>query len=108
VLTTAFGAGLGALGARRRGRLEGPQPQAQPDADAPIVDTPWTRIVDLNQGSIDELVRLPVVGRRAAERIVAHRTEHGPFAAVEELTRVEGFTPSRVAQLAPRATVQEA
>jgi competence protein ComEA len=61
--------------------------------------------VNLNAASVDELTLLPVVGRRAAERIVAYRDGNGGFTSVENLTHVEGFDDSRVARIAARATV---
>jgi DNA uptake protein ComE-like DNA-binding protein len=43
---------------------------------------------------------------RAAERIVAHRDQHGPFPSLDALEAVEGFDQHRVARLARRATVK--
>lgn len=61
--------------------------------------------VDINRAPVGDLQKLPGVGIRAAERIVAHRERHGDFASVEDLTAVEGFDQHRVSRLAPRATV---
>ena len=61
--------------------------------------------VDINQAPAEELRNLPGVGVRAAERIVAHREKHGPFASVGDLEAVEGFDHHRVARLAGSAKV---
>ena len=58
---------------------------------------------------VEELIRLPGVGRRAAERIVSYREAHGPFDSEWDLMRVEGFDDHRVHQIkarirTPRAT----
>jgi competence protein ComEA len=63
----------------------------------------------LNHARIEELVQLPGVGRRSAERILRHREANGPFASVWELARVEGFDDHRIHQIkvrihAPRTT----
>jgi competence ComEA-like helix-hairpin-helix protein len=117
VITTAFGGLLGALGGRRRAKLEprhadasgAAKPSATPRRPpTPIEDAqaaPWNAVVDINAAPLDQLTMLHTVGRGAAQRIIAYREENGPFASVEDLTHVEGFTASRVAQLAHRATV---
>lgn len=61
--------------------------------------------VNLNEAPADDLRQLPGVGLRAAERIVAHRDQHGPFATVGDLEAVEGFDSHRIARLADSATV---
>lgn len=117
VITTAFGCALGALGGRRRAKLErehaDPSAAAKPDATRRRPPTPmdearaapWKAVVDINEASPVELTMLHTVGRGAAQRIIEYREENGPFDSVEDLTRVEGFSASRVAQLASRATV---
>ncbi|MBN1946227.1 MAG: helix-hairpin-helix domain-containing protein [Bradymonadales bacterium] len=55
--------------------------------------------LDLNSASREELIRLPGIGPRLAERILASRRDR-PFACVEDLTRVEGIGPGRLAKLA--------
>lgn len=61
--------------------------------------------VDLNRASAQELDELPGVGPVLAERIIAYRTENGPFASVEQLQEVPGIGESRLADLSPRVTV---
>lgn len=61
--------------------------------------------VNINDAGVDGLRSLPGVGARAAERIVAHREQYGPFASVTALEAVEGFDHHRVLRLSDRATV---
>jgi competence protein ComEA len=61
--------------------------------------------VNLNTASVDELVTLPGVGRRAAERLVEYREARGPLRSVGALLAVEGFNADRIARLRGRATV---
>ncbi len=59
--------------------------------------------VSLNTADAATLATLPGVGPRAAQRIVDHREEFGPFAALEDLLAVDGFDADRVAPLRGRA-----
>jgi competence protein ComEA len=55
--------------------------------------------ISLNTATARELEQLPGVGPVTAEKIVAHREQHGPFRAVEELTAISGVGPARVEAL---------
>ena len=61
--------------------------------------------IDLNQASAAELTRLPGIGPVLAARIVAARDSDGPFASVDELRRVNGVGPSKLAAFRDRLTV---
>ena len=50
--------------------------------------------VDLNRADAAELTRLPGVGAALARRIVADRTERGPFRTLADLDRVPGIGPA--------------
>ncbi len=47
--------------------------------------------IDINAAAAEELVRLPGIGAGLAERIIAYRTEHGPFRSADELAGVRGI-----------------
>lgn len=55
--------------------------------------------VRLNVAGVEELETLPGVGPVLAERIVAYREEHGPFAVVEDLLDVPGIGEGKLAAL---------
>lgn len=55
--------------------------------------------IDLNSSSASELENLPGVGPVLAHRIVAHRVDHGPFKAVEDLLDVPGIGESKLASM---------
>ena len=61
--------------------------------------------VDLNTASVADLDALPGVGPVLAQRIVDHRTEHGPFTSVEQLDDVSGIGPALYARIAPKVRV---
>ncbi len=58
--------------------------------------------VDLNAAGVAELAPLPGIGRVWAERIVDDRDARGPFAAVDDLARVDGFNPAKLDLLRDR------
>jgi competence protein ComEA len=62
-------------------------------------------LVDLNTATAAELETLPEVGPVTAEAILAWRTEHGGFTAVEELLEVDGIGDATLATIAPHVTV---
>jgi competence protein ComEA len=62
-------------------------------------------LVDLNTATVSELDSLPGVGPVLAQRIVDHRTQHGPFVTVDQLREVDGIGDSRFNELRGRVTV---
>jgi len=55
--------------------------------------------LDLNTATADELDALPGIGPVTAQKIIAYRTAHGPFHAVDELQGVSGIGPAKMAEL---------
>ena len=76
---------------------------AGPAASAPA--GPAAPLVDLNTAGTAELETLPDVGPVTAEAIIAWRTEHGGFTAVEELLEVDGIGEATLATITPHVTV---
>lgn len=50
-------------------------------------------LLDLNTATDRQLETLPGIGPARARAIIAHREQHGPFVAAEELTAVAGIGP---------------
>ena len=63
------------------------------------------RPINLNQATVTELMQLPRVGARTAERIVAFRKQHGGFRRPEELMNVKGIGEKSFAKLKPFLSV---
>jgi competence protein ComEA len=61
---------------------------------------------DLNSATAAELDALPGVGPAKAAAILQYRKQHGPFTAVEELSRVPGFGAAAVSRLQARVTIR--
>lgn len=64
--------------------------------------------IDPNQATADELRRLPRVGPKLAERIVAHREAHGPFRTLADLDAVSGIGPALLAGITPHVSLAAA
>ena len=62
-------------------------------------------LVPINSAGVEELCRLPGVGRRAAERIVRHRGRIGALGSLKDLEGIEGFDRERVRRLSERVTL---
>jgi competence protein ComEA len=57
--------------------------------------------LDPNVASARGLAFVPGLSRRLAAEIVRNRAENGPFSGVDDLTRVRGIGPKRLAQARP-------
>ena len=74
-------------------------------ADEPAAAAPAKKTVNINQASTDELARLPRVGPSLAGKIVAHRSQNGPFKRTEDLMEVKGIGEKMYAVLKPYVSV---
>ena len=61
--------------------------------------------LNLNTATLEQLDTLPGVGPATAEKILAHRDEHGGFGSVEELGEVSGIGEKRLASLREQVRV---
>jgi competence protein ComEA len=62
--------------------------------------------VNLNTASVQELIELPGIGPKTAEKIVAWRQANGKFQKVEDLMSVKGIGEKKFARLKSLVTVQ--
>jgi competence protein ComEA len=62
-------------------------------------------LINLNTADQTLLETLPDVGPVTAEAIIAWRTEHGGFTAIDELLEVDGIGDATLAELTPHVTV---
>lgn len=61
--------------------------------------------INLNTADVYDLQRLPGIGEKRAQDIVAYREEHGPFQTVDDLDRVKGIGPGILEGLRQYASV---
>jgi competence protein ComEA len=66
---------------------------------------PPERPVDINSATATELMQLPRVGARTAERILAWRQAHGRFRRLEDLLAVKGIGEKAFLRLRPHITL---
>lgn len=78
---------------------------AMPEPTPAPTPVPTPLLVDLNTATAQELDQLPGIGEVLSERIVAYRTENGPFQTIEEIMDVDGIGESVFADLSPYITV---
>ena len=64
-------------------------------------------LVDANTASAEELDTVPGIGPAIAGRIVAYRTQNGPFGSVADLEAVRGIGPRTLERMSPYLTVTE-
>lgn len=48
-------------------------------------------VVNINTADAAQLMLLPGVGEKAAQRVIEYRTQHGPFRKPTDLMQVKGF-----------------
>jgi len=101
------GAGVGG------GKSTGVVPNARSDSPRADAGYPVTGVsansastgtdlrVPINTAPASELQKLPGIGPRLAERIIAFRNQSGGFATVEQLLEVKGIGPARLDRLRP-------
>ncbi len=55
--------------------------------------------LDLNRATVEELQRLPGIGKTLAQRVVERRKANGPYQTVDELREVKGIGAKRLARI---------
>ena len=61
--------------------------------------------ININTASEAELDTLPGIGPSKAAAIVAYRAEHGPFASISDLSKVQGIGNKTVSKLSAHISV---
>lgn len=62
-------------------------------------------VVNINTADAAQLMLLPRVGEKAAQRIIEYRTQHGPFRKTSDLMQVKGFGAKTYELVAPYIAV---
>ncbi|MEQ1644103.1 MAG: helix-hairpin-helix domain-containing protein [Pyrinomonadaceae bacterium] len=63
--------------------------------------TALTTAININTASVVDLEKLPGIGRKTADTIIAFRNENGPFRRVEHLMLIRGISEERFTELRP-------
>lgn len=75
-----------------------PQNSASPQKP---VSAGTSAVVDINRASVEDFARLPGVGSKLAQQIVAYRAKQGPFRRVEDLMIIKGIGDKKYKALRP-------
>jgi competence protein ComEA len=57
---------------------------------------PLAYVIDINQAEEAQLLQVPGIGEKTANKIEAYRQEHGPFQSIEDLKQVRGIGPATI------------
>lgn len=60
--------------------------------------------VNLNTDPLEELARVPGIGRERAEALIMYREQNGPLTNWEELRQVPGFEDEEIRAMVERET----
>lgn len=72
-----------------------------------LSDLQYEYKLDINHATWVEWALLDGIGEILAKRIVADREQNGPFVSIDDLVRVHGIGPKRLAKMRPSLTIGE-
>jgi len=62
-------------------------------------------LIDINTADAATLEQINGIGEKKAQSIIDYRNEHGPFATVDDITKVKGIGPATLEKNRDRLTV---
>ncbi|MDK2862157.1 MAG: competence protein ComEA [Thermodesulfobacterium sp.] len=67
----------------------------------------FAKKLDINQATVEDLEKLPGIGKKTAQAIVDYREKNGPFKSWEDVEKVKGIGPKKLQLLKPYLTLGE-
>ncbi|WP_211211302.1 DUF655 domain-containing protein [Thermodesulfobacterium hveragerdense] len=67
----------------------------------------FAKKLDINQATVEDLEKLPGIGKKTAQAIVDYREKNGPFKSLEDLEKVKGIGLKKLQSLKPYLTLEE-
>lgn len=58
---------------------------------APPLSAEQTELININTATVKEMMKLPGIGKKKAEAIIAFRKENGGFQDMNDLKKIEGI-----------------
>ena len=98
---------LGMMYSREMSPRTGVESTSPVESTLGIRKSGWLAQVNLNSASARELALLNGVGPVLASRIVADRVSKGAFESVDDLQRIRGIGPGKIAEFRGMAIVTE-
>ena len=80
-------------------------PKRQPRGASEVTGTAVPEILDLNLATAEQLAALPGLSLEIAREIVAHRRRISAFRSVDELLKIRGIGPRKLAGIRKRLRV---
>lgn len=71
----------------------------------PVAGASTEGLLDLNKATLEQLVALPDIGEKTAQKILDYRDRNGGFHSTDELMLVSGIGEKTYAKLAPLVTI---
>jgi len=81
-------------------------PSAGASSTAPEPESTPELLININTATAEELCSLPGIGEVLSEQIIAHRSEHGLFASIEDIMDVSGIGFAKYENIKNYITVQ--
>jgi len=63
-------------------------------------------VINVNTATVEQLSQLPTISGEIAKNIVDYRNANGPFASIDELTKVKGVTRTLLDDIRPYLVLQ--
>lgn len=63
--------------------------------------------VNINTASVDELIKLPEIGPKTAERIINFRGKNGKFSEISQLKQIQGITDKKLTRIKEFLVLEE-
>ncbi len=73
---------------------------------APLTEKGEDGRVDLNAARLSDLMTLPGIGAKTAQRIIEYRIEHGRYSSIESVMAVQGIGLEKFKKMNPYITVK--
>jgi len=64
-------------------------------------------IANINSATAQELAKIPGIGKVMANRIVAYREKHGPFAKTEDIQKIKGIGAKKFEKMKDLITITD-
>ncbi len=88
--------------------VSGPRTPAPKTSSRPKTASLQQGKLDINLAGISELTKLPGIGPSLANQIIVYRTQNGPFISTDDLVKVSGIGPAKLARIKNHITLPAA
>jgi competence protein ComEA len=58
---------------------------------APVLSAEQTEMININTATVKEIMKLPGIGKKKAEAVIAFRQDNGGFEDINDLKKIDGI-----------------